>query len=66
MAKEKAIEICKNLYKTIREIKNKPPAQIYKLEDWKPPTADAKDLTKILKRLVVKYDLHVRDYCESP
>ena len=65
MAKKKAIEICKNLYRTIKEIGNKGPAKIYKLEDWKPATANSKDLRKILNRIVNKYNLKESDYCES-
>jgi len=62
MAKKKAIEVCKNLYNTIEKIKNKPPSQIYKQEDWKPPTADAKELIKILEKIERKYNLKMKDY----
>ena len=62
MAKKKALEVCKNLYNTIENIKNKPPAKIYKLDDWKPPTADANDLIKILNRIEKKYNLSLKDY----
>ena len=65
MAKKKAIEICKNLHLTIQKIKNHSPSLIYKLEDWKPPTASASDLTKVLKRIEKKYNLRMRDYLPS-
>lgn len=62
MAKQKAIEICKNLFNTIRAIKNKKATKIYKLEDWKPPQENAKDLQKKLDKIVAKYLLEPKDY----
>ena len=62
MAKKKAIEICKNLYITIKKIRNHSPSLIYKLEGWKPPTATAGDLTKILNKVSRKYNLKLLDY----
>tara|TARA_B110000196_G_C20639647_1_gene427854 strand:- start:166 stop:366 length:201 start_codon:yes stop_codon:yes gene_type:complete len=62
MAKQKAIEICKNLFSTIKTIKDKQTVKIYKLEDWKPPQANAKDLQRKLDKLVAKYLLEPKDY----
>lgn len=64
MVDKKAIEICKNLLKTIQTIEQKPPVSLldYRRSDmFVVPTARKSDLYKKIKEIKQKYNLKDTD-----
>jgi len=63
VGKKKAIEICKNLLRTIRKIEAKPLTTITYIRDdmFSVPTASKSDLKKKLKSLINKFDIKERE-----
>lgn len=59
VGKKKALEICKNLIRTINKIEKKPLTTITYIRDdmFSVPTASIKDLTKKLNSIRNKYNI---------
>ena len=62
-AKKKAIEICKNLLRTISKIEDKPPTTMTYIRDdmFSVPTARKSELKKKLNSLIDKFNIKEKE-----